>query len=188
MADVMERPPIDSRDDILVVHHGGTGGFRRTPQLELVVMTPEELVHGLHPDLQRRYRFGFLNFAPGINSADVSPSEHWSRFALMVPELRKKYKAAVIVMGTNTAPDTGSAQAFALGPHNDFPMVYVASQRHHDRLGSHAKALIEESVIGALAASRAGLSEILLNSGLNTFIRAVNASKRSDNEHEIFDA
>lgn len=183
-----ENPVRKSKRDIFIANVCGTAGQERSPEpeFELRGLFTNEIVDRLHPDLHRRLTFGSRDIFPGMNSSNMTLKEHAPSLSkILFEEVRPKYHAAVLIWGTNTGADMGSALALA---GIDIPVVLVSGQRHQGRLGSESMSNIEEGVIGAEAAIKQQVAEVMMFSGNegHELLRAVTSVKYSDNNRRIY--
>lgn len=181
----------ETKRDIGLIAVCGTGTLLRTrpPELQIVQLKAEELAEMLHPDIPNRMTIGTHNLHPGMNSSNTTSAEHVSPFARQVfNELQHRYRALVLVFGTNTGADFGTALALTQGRGLKIPIIIVSGQRHHGREGSDSMHNIEQAVRAAKAASEQQVAEVMIFSGEAgaTVLRAVTSLKASDNNLEIY--
>lgn len=177
--------------DIGLIAVCGTATQERAPNLDIGRLTAEQIAERLHPDIPRRMSIGTHNLWSGLNSSNVTSDEHVTPFAeWFFKELRHQYRALVLVFGTNTAADFGTALALTQRRGLRIPAILVSGQRHQGREGSDSMDNIESAVRGAKVASEQKIAEVMVYGGKGRpkFLRAVVSSKLSDNKLIIYDS
>ncbi len=181
---------IDNRSDLLVLNCGGTASqFRDDTNYALHRMDVSEIIESVHKDIRSDRIIEGSTLWPGINSSNISSREHIQPLAARLADARANFRAAVIVMGTNTAPHVGSALTFALRG-LDIPVVITSGQRHHGREGSDSDRNINDAFKFALTGADNNARGIFVYSGSHaqTLLRAAGTIKMGDNVYEIFDS
>lgn len=182
-------PTPETKKDVGLIAVCGTATQERSPKLEIGRLYARDLAERLHPDIPNRMQIGTHDLWPGLNSSNVTSDEHVTPFAeKFFYELRHQYKALVLVFGTNTAADFGTALALTQGRGLRIPIILVSGQRHQGREGSDSMDNIENAVRGAKAASEQKVAEVMVYAGKagTKFLRAVTSSKLGDNKLRIY--
>lgn len=135
-----EKPSItysDSKDDILVLHTGGTIASRVSYQEGGVApkFDPEDLVE-MYPNVADEVNIHSEVVAQML-SEDMEP-EHWVEIAEKIDQVKDDYDGIIVGHGTDTMSFTGAALQLMLKG-IDKPVILVGAQRSSDRPSSDAR-------------------------------------------------